>query len=469
MKTVINLILIWGAFLIIGGVAPAYAGEQASEDVQVRVFNEKLGFQKQLDFVDQSFQGVMDFTLVDLGGDGVNEMIMTYGYQDYPELKIYRYDGSEINSWQPYPVGYEGKINVTTGDFDGDGKDEIVTSPGEGGGPHIRMFDGYGESKFGKGFFAGDELNRKGVEIATGDVDGDASTEVIASMLEDGKNVIKFFNREGVQLHESIIIEVEDSFEPMKVSAYDLDNDGQDEIVLGAGMGNQPWVRVFDYTGEQIIEFQAYGSEFRGGIEVAGVKFNGEKYIVTAPGFSGGPHVRYFDLSGRVQLSPTFFTHAPSYRGGLNVAIGRFAGGDELVVSPQTVSNEAELTSSAKTIKVDVSDQRLYAYDRGRLVKTFLISSGRNGYNTPEGVFNVFRKKELVTMSWYYGKDDPNNYSLENVPHVLYFKGPYTLHGAYWHSNWGYRMSHGCVNIALNHAEWLYNWSPVGTRVIVQK
>ena len=75
---------------------------------------------------------------------------------------------------------------------------------------------------------------------------------------------------------------------------------------------------------------------------------------------------------------------------------------------------------------------------------------------------NVIISPIDVILSW-------DIYDLDNVPHVLYFKGPYTLHGAFWHTNWGHRMSHGCVNISLPHAEWLYDWSPVGTKVIIQE
>mgnify|MGYP002638723300 CR=1 FL=1 len=439
-------------------------------DKQVRFFNQNLDLATELELIDQDFEGVMDFSTVDLGGDGVDEIVISYGYLDYPEVKIFRYDGSLINSFKPYPVGYEGRINVSTGDFDNDGKDEIITAPGEGGGPHVRIFDGYGELKFNKGFFVADEKNRQGVEVSIGDVNGDGQAEIIASLLEDGKNIIRFFSYKGESLFSEIALDVEDAFEPMKVNSSDLNGDGKDEIVLGAGMGNKPLVKVLDYKGKELASFYAYGENFLGGVDVDGVKFNGSRYIITAAGFSGGPHVRFFDLNGEVKLDPTFFVYDKSFRGGLNVSVGHFNNGhDEVVVIPQTVSNASELTSSGKTIKVDISDQRLYTYDRGKLKNTFLISSGRYGYDTPIGTYLVYRKKALVRMSWYYGENNPNNYDLDNVPHVLYFKGPYTLHGAFWHTNWGHRMSHGCVNISLPHAEWLYDWSPVGTKVIIQE
>jgi lipoprotein-anchoring transpeptidase ErfK/SrfK len=59
------------------------------------------------------------------------------------------------------------------------------------------------------------------------------------------------------------------------------------------------------------------------------------------------------------------------------------------------------------------------------------------------------------------------DYYLENVPYVMYFFEDYALHGAYWHNNFGYQMSHGCVNLAPSDAGWLYSWSEYGTVVNV--
>ena len=60
-------------------------------------------------------------------------------------------------------------------------------------------------------------------------------------------------------------------------------------------------------------------------------------------------------------------------------------------------------------------------------------------------------------------------YNLPNVPWTMYFYGGYAIHGAYWHNNFGQRMSHGCVNMKPNEAKWLFNWTPKGTLVVVRK
>ena len=73
----------------------------------------------------------------------------------------------------------------------------------------------------------------------------------------------------------------------------------------------------------------------------------------------------------------------------------------------------------------------------------------------------VYLKYESQTMSG-------PGYNLPGVPYVLYFYKGYSLHGTYWHSNFGTPMSHGCVNMPTPEAQWLFNWAPVGTPVHVQ-
>ena len=60
-------------------------------------------------------------------------------------------------------------------------------------------------------------------------------------------------------------------------------------------------------------------------------------------------------------------------------------------------------------------------------------------------------------------------YSLPNVEWVSYFVKSYAIHGTYWHNNFGTPMSHGCVNMRVREAKWLFNWAPKGTRVIVHR
>jgi lipoprotein-anchoring transpeptidase ErfK/SrfK len=93
------------------------------------------------------------------------------------------------------------------------------------------------------------------------------------------------------------------------------------------------------------------------------------------------------------------------------------------------------------------------------------VSTGRAGFDTPVGSYAVLTKVPSQTMEGVIGGE---YYNVPDVPSVLYFTdGGHALHGTYWHNNFGTPMSHGCVNLPLDVATWLYNWAPVGTRVLI--
>lgn len=123
------------------------------------------------------------------------------------------------------------------------------------------------------------------------------------------------------------------------------------------------------------------------------------------------------------------------------------------------------IITADKLITVDTTKQRLYAWEGGQIQKEFLVSTGMRYTPTVKGSFKIRRKVSLQDMKGSYPPYEP--YYIKNVPNVMYFYGAYAIHGTYWHNKFGYRASHGCVNLALNDAEWLYNWSGVGTRVEV--
>lgn len=110
-----------------------------------------------------------------------------------------------------------------------------------------------------------------------------------------------------------------------------------------------------------------------------------------------------------------------------------------------------------KWISVDLYEQVLVAYEGDMPVFATLISSGLPQWSTPEGLFYVYMRHERVKMEGANGQ--PDFYYLQDVPWNMFFKDDVALHGTYWHDGFGYRHSHGCVNLSLADANWLYNWS----------
>jgi lipoprotein-anchoring transpeptidase ErfK/SrfK len=118
------------------------------------------------------------------------------------------------------------------------------------------------------------------------------------------------------------------------------------------------------------------------------------------------------------------------------------------------------LEPDERWIAVDLSSQTVHAYEGERLVRSFLVSTGKPSTPTVTGQYRIYVKLEKTDMRG-------PGYHLRDVPFTMYFYRGYGLHGTYWHSNFGNPMSAGCVNLTVKDSEWLYNFASVGTLVSV--
>jgi hypothetical protein len=108
-------------------------------------------------------------------------------------------------------------------------------------------------------------------------------------------------------------------------------------------------------------------------------------------------------------------------------------------------------------VAVDLYEQTAVAYEGDKMVFATLIASGLAQWSTPEGLFQVYERYEATRMSGASGQAD--FYFIEEVPYVMYFNGDVALHGTYWHDRFGYRQSHGCVNLSIMDSWWVYQWT----------
>lgn len=120
---------------------------------------------------------------------------------------------------------------------------------------------------------------------------------------------------------------------------------------------------------------------------------------------------------------------------------------------------------SKKRIEVDLTNQKVYAFEGDKKVFDFTVSTGNTWSPTPTGEFRPWIKLRYTSM---IGGNQAlgTYYNLPNVPFVMYFGNDqvpgwqgYALHGTYWHDNFGHPMSHGCVNLKTADAEKLYYWA----------
>ena len=113
-------------------------------------------------------------------------------------------------------------------------------------------------------------------------------------------------------------------------------------------------------------------------------------------------------------------------------------------------------------IEIDLSDQRLTAWDGNDQVLETVVSTGRTQYPTVTGTYYINSKLPSTRMRGA-------GYDMPDVPWTMYFFRRYAIHGAYWHNDFGVPVSHGCVNLPVAKAKLLFEWARLGTKVTIHK
>lgn len=132
-----------------------------------------------------------------------------------------------------------------------------------------------------------------------------------------------------------------------------------------------------------------------------------------------------------------------------------------------TVSGVPADPNGERWVLVNITLQYLWAYQGDQVLWQGYISTGTAKYETPTGTFHVLSKLPSQTMEGVLGGE---YYNVPDVPDVMYFTDlGHALHGTYWHNNFGTPMSHGCVNLPMDVAAWMYQWAPMGMRVEITK
>jgi len=256
--------------------------------------------------------------------------------------------------WLAYDVMRHG-VNLAAGDIDGDGTDEVITGAGPGPvfGPHVRCFKPDGSIIHGAGFLAYG-THKWGVNVAAGDIDGDGYDEIVTGAGPGpvfGPHV-RGWNRDSGSAWQPIPTVSFFAYGTPKwgvnVACGDIDGDGIDEIITGAGPGPVygAHVRGWNWDGGGAatpipgVSYFAYGTP-QWGVNVAcgDIDVDGRDEIITGPGPGPafGAHVRGWDFDGSVttpKYGVSFFAD-PAARCGAVVACGDTDGDgrDEIVVT----------------------------------------------------------------------------------------------------------------------------------------
>ncbi len=214
-----------------------------------------------------------------------------------PEVRIIARDGTIERSFMAYAPSFKGGVSVATGDLDGDGSQEIITGAGAGGGPHIRVFKPDGTPI--KNFFAFETSYRGGVRVAASDVNGDGIDEIVAASGGGRDAEVRIFGFDGT-LHYRFFPFSRKFRGAFGITAGDVEGNGNDEIIVSAGPGGGPHVQIFQGDGIPISEFFAYEQSFLGGVEAQAIDIDGDKIseIAIAPAGGRRRNVKIFNAKG---------------------------------------------------------------------------------------------------------------------------------------------------------------------------
>ena len=269
------------------------------------------------------FTGGVRVAVGDVNGDGTPDVVAAAGAGGGPAVSVFNgKDLSLMMSFFAYDPSFAGGVFVAVGDVDGDGSADIVTGPGVGGGPQVNVFSGT-TGQLLKNAFAYDPSFRQGVAVAVGDVDGDGKGDLITGPGTGGGPAVSVFRGTDLKQLASFFALPVGFTGGLYVAAGDVTGDGVADVIVGAGSGGGPQVTVFDGKGfARLGSFFAFDPSFTGGVRVAAVDADGDGVaeVVAAPGPGGSFRATAIDP---LTLEPVAAEDALTGFGG-----GQFVGGN---------------------------------------------------------------------------------------------------------------------------------------------
>lgn len=184
----------------------------------------------------------------DLNNDGSAEIVVGAGRGGGPQVRVFNGEGRVLGQFFAYDFRFRGGVEAALGDVNGDGKKEIITAPGAGGGPHVLVYDE--RANIMGNFMAHRADFRGGLKIASGDVNDDGVDEIIVCYLDSGRNYVKIFNKNAQRLGEfDYPAEIIPSIEVMNIN-----QDRQVEILAAHQSGSELSIKAYNMRGEAVRE-----------------------------------------------------------------------------------------------------------------------------------------------------------------------------------------------------------------------
>jgi hypothetical protein len=268
-----------------------------------------------------SFTGGVRVATGDVTGDGYDDLIVAPGAGGGPHVKAFDgRTGALIRELMAYDPAFTGGVYVAAGDVNGDGRADIVTGTGVGGGPHVKAFSGRDGAVLAS-FMAYDAAFTGGVYVAAGDTNGDGRADIVTGTGPGGGAHVKVFDGRSLQTVFSFF-----AFDPnfrggVTVAAGDVNGDGRADVIAGCGPGADPHVRAFDGRNLSVLhDFDAFAASFTGGVRLttADVNGDGKADLLVSAGAGLAPQVKAFSGATLASLR-NFNAFDPGFLGGVYV------------------------------------------------------------------------------------------------------------------------------------------------------
>ncbi|MFA5775059.1 MAG: peptidoglycan DD-metalloendopeptidase family protein [Ilumatobacteraceae bacterium] len=264
-----------GASVALGDVDPQTTGREIVTGAgpgggpQVRVMATDGRVLAQFFAFEKTFKGGIDVTTGDVDGDGVEEIIVGSGRGRSTEVRVFSMQGQQRATFVPYTIGFQAGVHVAAADLNGDGRADMVTGPLHGGGPHVRVFDGVDLHRLDQ-FFAYSESFRGGIDVAAYPATPERPPLIVTTALHGGGPNVRVYDARDHSLVNWFFAGDQKNHNGLRVAMSDIDTSTTDpEIVVIAEIAGAPTATVYDLTGAVLSAPTFLEPWWEGGYDVA--------------------------------------------------------------------------------------------------------------------------------------------------------------------------------------------------------
>jgi hypothetical protein len=295
-----------------------YAVAAATGEPRVWVYNSNGSLYRTFDAYNPAFLGGVHVAMADVNGDGVPDVITGAGAGGGPHVRVFDgVTGNVITEFFAYDASFRGGVNVAAADVNGDGHADIITGAGAGGGPHVKVYDG-ATGKVLSSFFAYATTFTGGVSVAAGDVSGDGKADVITGAGPGGGPHLKVW-LDGTSQMIGEAFPYDASYTGgLSLATGDFNGDGKIDIAVGPLTGGPAYIRVLNRALAAIKDIEVYQDDYRGGTTLAMRDLDGSGLaeVLTTINANGSPKVFGFGGAGPATVVVTLDPAAP---GGISI------------------------------------------------------------------------------------------------------------------------------------------------------